>query len=135
MSAYSAPQPDDVTTPWWEATREHRLLLQRCDACGSHQHPPRALCTECGRMDRLDFAETSGSAVVDSWTAVHRAPDPKAELPYVIARVELAEGPILLTRLLGDPSGPQWQIGDAVALDWADLNDGRALPMFRAAHS
>jgi uncharacterized OB-fold protein len=125
----SAPQPDDTTEPWWDATRDHRLVVQHCAECGTFQHPPRALCIACGRMDALSFVAAGGTAVIDSWTEVHRSPDPDAELPYVIARVELAEGPILLTRLLGQRS---WRIGDPVIVDWSDLDDGRALPVFRA---
>lgn len=126
------PAGDDVTTPWWEATRERRLLVQRCDDCGHTQHPPRALCTGCGRTGALGWAESAGRGTVDSWTAVYRSPDPAAEVPYTIARVRLGEGPILLTRLIGDdPEG--WAIGEDVRVDWLAAEDGRALPVFRRA--
>jgi uncharacterized OB-fold protein len=125
----SAPPPDDVSAPWWAATEERTLLVQECAECGSVQHPPRALCVSCGCLDRLGWRTASGRARVDSWTVVHRSPRPDAELPYVIARVRLAEGPVLLTRLVkGDPEA--WGIGDDVVLDWHPLTDGRALPVF-----
>lgn len=121
------PEPDDVTGEWWEATREHRLLVQVCDACQHVQHPPRAVCTKCGSTEHLSGRESSGASSVDSWTEVHRAPRPGVEVPYVVARVRLVEGPILLSRLLGEAP---WAIGEPLAVGWLDLDDGRALPVF-----
>lgn len=120
--------PDELTAAWWDATREHRLTVQTCTACGHAQHPPRALCTACGRTDALVLVDASGAATVDTYTVVHRAPRADVETPYVVARVRLAEGPIVLSRLLGDRD---WSIGDPVTVGWVDLPDGRALPVFR----
>jgi uncharacterized OB-fold protein len=117
--------PDEVTAPWWDATREHRLILQCC-ACGTVQHPPRALCTGCGSTSELGWREVSGRATVDSLTTVMRAPAAGFEPPYVVARVRLAEGPVLLTNIAGSTPA----IGDQVRLVWRDLADGRALPIF-----
>ncbi|WP_395103797.1 Zn-ribbon domain-containing OB-fold protein [Actinomadura sp. SCN-SB] len=123
------PAPDEVTAPWWEATREHRLILQTCTRCSpGTQHPPRALCVRCGRGD-LGWVGSEGLGTVDSFTVVHRAPRPDLTVPYVIARVRLIEGVVLLTRLRGrEPD--RWRVGDRVRVAWADLGDGRALPVF-----
>lgn len=125
----TVPAPDDVTRGWWDATGEHRYTLQTCGSCGHVQHPPRALCTACGSMEQLSFGTASGVGVVDTWTVVHRAPRPDIETPYTIARIRLAEGPIVLTRL----DGTDWAIGHRVAVHWLDLEDGRALPLFHRA--
>jgi len=117
---------DEMTAAWWDATREHRLTVQTC-GCGHRQHPPRAVCTGCGRTDGLSLVDAEGAATVDTFTVVHRAPRADVETPYVVARVRLAEGPILLTRL---PSDRAWSIGDPVTVGWVDLPDGRALPVF-----
>ena len=129
MSAETFPPPemDAAAVAWWDATREHRLTVQACGSCEHRQHPPRAVCTSCGRTDQLTVVPASGDATVDSWTEVHRALRPDVALPYVVARVRLAEGPILLTRL--DGSAP-WEIGEPVTVDWFGLPDGRALPVF-----
>ncbi len=121
------PPPDDVTTPWWDATREHRLVVQTCVDCGHHQHPPRAVCIACGNTDGLTFTLSASAGTVDSWTQLHRAPRPDVDVPYVIARVRLDEGPLLLTQLLG---AAPWQIGEPVRAEWHDIPDGRSLPMF-----
>lgn len=115
---------DEMTAAWWDATRAHRLTVQTC-GCGHRQHPPRAVCTACGRTDALALVDASGAATVDTYTVVHRAPRPDVATPYVVARVRLAEGPILLTRLPEEPA-----IGDHVSVAWVDLPDGRALPVF-----
>ncbi len=46
-------EPDEMTQTWWDATREGRLLVQSCEACGHRQHPPRAVCTACGSTEHL----------------------------------------------------------------------------------
>jgi uncharacterized OB-fold protein len=126
--AGEVPPPDDVTFDYWAATCEHRLTVQRCDACGHRQHPPRALCMSCGTTEHLGQADAGGVGTVDAFTVVHRAASPDLPVPYTIARVRLAEGPLVLTRLVGDRA---WVAGDRVRVDWLDLPDGRALPYFR----
>ncbi|WP_433360082.1 Zn-ribbon domain-containing OB-fold protein [Streptosporangium sp. CA-115845] len=118
---------DEVSEAFWDATRERRLVLQSCRACDHRQHYPRLLCTSCGNTE-LEFAPISGLGVVDSFTVVHRAPTPGMEPPYVVARVRLAEGPILLTNLIGDAD---WVCDMPVRVDWRPLPDGRHLPVFR----
>ena len=122
---------DEVTAPWWDATRERRLTIQRCRECGHLQHYPRALCTGCGGTD-LDFTDVSGLGTVDSHTLVHRAPRPGLETPYVVARVRLAEGPLLLTNLV-DADPDSWRCDAPVKVAWRALPDGRHLPVFTPA--
>ena len=125
------PPSDVLTAPWWDATRERRLLLQRCATCGDVQHHPRHVCTSCGTTAALGWIESSGAGVVDTFTVVHRAPRPDLEAPYVIARIRLDDGPVLLSRVVGaDGALPVVAIGDRVRLAWAALADGRALPVF-----
>jgi uncharacterized protein len=122
------PLVDEVTAPWWEATRDRRLLVQRCERCGHHQHYPRPLCLACASTD-LGFVPASGNAVVHSWTVVHRAPDPAFEPPYAVALVRLAEGPILLSAII-DADLDALRCELPVSLRWRPLADGRHLPVF-----
>lgn len=122
------PEPDEVTAPWWEGTRRHQLLLQSC-RCGHRQHPPRAVCTACGDIDHLDWMTAEGRGTVDACTVVHRPPSREFVAPYVVARVRLVEGPVVLSNVVTrdvDAVG----IGDVVLVDWRPLPDGRALPVF-----
>lgn len=122
------PPSDALTQPWWDATREHRLLLQECHACNHRQHYPRYVCTSCGATD-LGWAPSTGAGAVDTYTVVHRAPREGVEVPYVVARVRLEDGPVLLTNLV-DVAPDQVSIGAPVTLAWRDLPDGRSLPVF-----
>ncbi len=126
----NVPAADEVTTTWWDATREQRLLVQEC-GCGHLQHPPRALCTACGSTTDLGHREATGAGVVDSCTVVERAL-PGFDPPYVVARIRLVEGVLLLANVeTDDPYDVR--IDDPVTLSWRPLDDGRALPIFRPA--
>lgn len=129
---YPVPSPDEVTSGWWAATRQRRLVLQYCAGCGRTQHPPRALCTGCGATEHLQWREAAGVGTVDSCTVVELAPSPAFVPPYVVARVRLAEGPVLLTNVVDTPPY-EVRIGDEVRLRWRELPDGRALPVFGPA--
>jgi uncharacterized OB-fold protein len=120
------PPDDAITRPWWDATRERRLLLQRCEGCGRVQHPPRAVCAACGSA-ALGWRAAAGTGIVDAFTVVRRAPRAGFDPPYVVARVRLDEGPILLTNLVeADGVGCDAR----VRLRWRPLSDGRHLPVF-----
>lgn len=117
------------TQAWWDATREHRLTVQRCRSCGHAQLYPRAICTSCGSTE-VELADASGRGVVYSHTTVHRSPDPDCFLPpYVVALVRIEEGPLLLTNIVGtDPAEVRCDV--EVEVTWEELADGRALPLF-----
>lgn len=124
-----SPVPDDVTQPWWDATRDRRLLLQRCTDCSHTQHYPRAVCTSCGAFS-LDWIDATGRGWVDSFTVVHRAPHPALDTPYVIARVKLEEGPTILTRIVDTPES-ELRCDVPVRLQWTEIPGGYQLPVFR----
>lgn len=107
---------DAISAPYWQAAREHRLVIQRCSACGSHQFYPRAFCLACDRDDALEWVEAAGTAVVHSVVTVHMQVIPELEPPYQVAVVELAEGPRMTTNVVGRPVA----IGEPVGLAWRD---------------
>ena len=53
------------TRPFWDACREHRLLIQCCVDCGIHRSPPKPLCARCG-----SFAASGEASLVGGWPAV-----------------------------------------------------------------
>jgi uncharacterized OB-fold protein len=67
------------------------MMLQHCVTCRTAQFHPRPICATCGSDDLVEV-EAIGSGTVDSFTIVHHT-----EEPYVLARVRLTEGPIVLT--------------------------------------
>jgi uncharacterized OB-fold protein len=94
------PDPTPLSRPFWEAARQGRLVLQRCRACGAFRWTPQYLCIRC-HDEAYDWTEVSGRASLYSWTRVHRPPLPAFPAPYVVAVVELAEGPLMLTNIVG----------------------------------
>lgn len=66
------PAPDELTSFFWEAARRHELMIQRCSACGTYQHPPEPVCHSCLSFD-LGGAEVSGRGTVYSYTTATQA--------------------------------------------------------------
>lgn len=130
MTQHPAPA-DGVSVPWWDATRDRRLTVQRCRTCGAHQHHPRPLCTTCGGRD-LTFVDAVGTGTVHSFTVVHRAPVADREVPYVVGIVSLDEGPRLMTELV-DVDPDDVRCDQPVVVRWRALDDGRHLPLFAPA--
>jgi uncharacterized OB-fold protein len=96
------PSPTLETEPFWQAAADGKLLLPRCNSCDAVIWYPRRFCPSCHRVDDVSWFEASGRGTVYSFTVVRQAPGPwKAAVPYVIAYVELDEGPRILTNVVG----------------------------------
>jgi uncharacterized protein len=96
------PGADGLGAEFYEhAARTGSLHLQRCDECGRWRHPPRIRCAACG-SDAWSWQPVTGAGRLFTWTVTHRAVDPAfaEELPYVIAVVELDEGPRVVGNVL-----------------------------------
>ena len=136
MSEYKGPipLPTPETRPFWEAARRHELQLRRCRACGRHHFYPRAACPHCLSAD-LEWRRASGRGTLHTFTVVHRGQrDFPLPAPYVIAIVELAEGPRLMTNLVGVAPEPDViRIGMPVEVTFDDVSPDVALPRFRPA--
>ena len=130
------PRPDlndAATAPYWEAAARHELMLPRCDACGLVFFPPREHCPGCWSSE-LSWRPMSGSGTVWTFTEVHVPfyDDTWAEdVPYVVAVIELDEGPRLLANIV-EPDMDRLSIGDRVEVTFEDRPEGVSLPMFRA---
>lgn len=96
------PQPGETSRPFWAGTQAHELRLQRCRDCGKHIFYPRPICPFC-LSEHLEWVTASGKGKVYSYTVVRRALHPafKDDVPYVLAIVELDEGPRLTTNIVG----------------------------------
>jgi uncharacterized OB-fold protein len=99
------PEPNETTRPFWEGTRAHQLRIQRCRDCRKYIFYPRALCPFC-LSEHLEWRVASGRGKVYSYTVVRRAMHPafREDVPYVLAIVELDEGPRLTTNIIGVPA-------------------------------
>ncbi len=116
------------TEPYWRAAREGRLAYQYCPACAAAQFPPRSHCAGCGAPG-LEWRDSSRRGTVESFTLVHRAPNPefRARAPYVIALVRLEEDFRIMVNILGKTAASA-RIGAPVTVVFAARADGTVLP-------
>jgi uncharacterized OB-fold protein len=131
MSGKPLPPVDAESRPWWEACNEGRLTLQRCEHCKHVQFYPRGLCTQCGAASP-PFVDASGRGTVRSFTIIRRAVSSafEPEVPYVVALIELAEGPTMMSNIVGSPIDAI-SIGVPVELTFERRSETINIPQFR----
>lgn len=130
MTTRPEPQVDAVTAPYWEAAAQHRLVLPRCRRCQRTHHHPRGLCPFCWSTS-LDWVDAAGTGSVVTFTVVHQPPSPGFATPYVLAVVELSEGPRMMVNIL-DVDPHEVTIGMAVEVTFEERAT-TTLPQFRPA--
>ena len=124
------PVPTPETQPFWDGCAAGELRIQRCLDCGKPYFYPRPVCPACGSVD-VEWFTASGRATLYSYVINHRpAPGFEDDGPYAIAVVQLAEGPRMMTNLIGltpDAITP----GLAVRVEFHETGGGLHLPYFR----
>jgi len=94
------PQPDALTASFWEACRRRELEVPACTDCGHLFLPPGPCCPVCWSM-QLTVRPVSGRGRVFSFAVYRRTYHPGMPAPYVVALVELDEGPRLISNIVG----------------------------------
>jgi uncharacterized OB-fold protein len=128
------PRPlPDVTPesePYWAAASDGRLFLSKCPDCSLAIHYPRARCPDC--FVETEWTEASGDGVVYSYSVAERMEGwPEEDLPLVVAYVELAEGPRMMTNLV-DCGPREVSVGDTVSVAFVSTErDDIGIPVFR----
>ncbi len=124
------PRASPLTRPFWDAAREERLLIQHCPVCARWVFYPRKRCPHCW-ADELEWREASGRAHVASFTTVERPGHPAFadDVPYVVALVDLEEGPRMLTNIV-ELTPRDLDVGDPVEVVWQH-HPTHSLPQFR----
>ena len=132
-SSLPAPAPaiNVETKAFWDATLQGKLLLPRCNDCQTVIWYPRAICPECSSFN-IGWIEASGRGSVYSYTINRRGQGDYRDLAYVLAYVELQEGPRVLTNIVGcDPESVS--VGQPVEVVFAATSAAAALPRFKPA--
>ena len=138
-AARPLPTPSVLTAGFWEAAARGELVVQRCDGCGLLRHYPQPMCPDCHSTD-WRWTPVSGRGVVYTFTVTYQAFHPAwaAELPYVVATIELEEGVRMMTDL-STQDVERVAIGSPVEVYFDDVPtaDGElfTLPRFRLASS
>ena len=95
------PIPTPETLPYWEGAAAGELRIQRCTSCNRYYFYPRPFCPYCA-SDTVEWTVVSGRATLVSYVINYRPLPPfPADVPVVVALVELAEGPRMATNIVG----------------------------------
>lgn len=96
-----APIPDPDSGEFWGAAHEGRLVVQRCTGCGRHQLYGRSHCVAC--RGEVEWVQATGRGSVYSFTVIRQnyARPFRDMVPYVVALVDLEEGPRVMTNIVG----------------------------------
>jgi uncharacterized OB-fold protein len=124
------PQRSDcLNAPYFAGCHEGELRLQHCGSCGHWQFYPRPFCTACG-ADAPAWKAASGQGTVASFSVVRRGLSPAYEAPYTIALVDLAEGPRMMSVIIGcEPEAVT--VGAPVTVCFEPWSEDLSLPVFR----
>jgi hypothetical protein len=121
-----APSQNLESKPFWDAAKEGKFLIKRCNACGEPHWYPRTMCPFCHSTDTA-WMESKGEGVIYTFSIMRR----NTPVPYVISYVTLDEGPAVLTNIV-DADFDTLKIGDRVKLKWSSTGEG-APPVFTFA--
>ena len=119
----ATPKPQPVSQPesdrYWDGLKVGEIWLQRSKKTGEYQFYPRAISIHdpASGPEGVEWVQASGNATLYTFAIVHAAPHPGfvGDLPYVTALVELEEGVIVPTNIVGvDPEPENFQIGMAL---------------------
>ena len=120
----AAPLLSAESRPFWEAAREGRLLIKKCESCGLVFWYPRSMCPDCW-SDHTQWIEAKGTGTVYTYTIMRRA-----KVPYAVAYVTLDEGPTLISNLVATDLD-SLRVGQRVQVEFAQAVNGAAVPVFR----
>lgn len=125
----NAQQPD--TADFWTATQAGELRYQQCSDCATVVWYPRAHCPGC--IDgTLEWRQASGQGTIYTYSVIRQSYHPffRHQVPYVVAYVDLDEGPRVLSNIVGlDNPDTDVEIGQRVAVQW-EVHDALSIPLF-----
>lgn len=127
-----APVPaiNPETKPFWDATADGKLLVRHCNACSENYFYPRTICPFCSSFD-TDWLQASGRGTIYTFSVIRKGLGDFSEAgPYVLAYVELEEGPRVMTNII-DCDIDSLAVGDAVEVVFESTEVNAALYRFR----
>ena len=127
------PQPDEASMPFFQGTREHKLMLQRCSGCGAATWPVKTRCPNCLSPD-LAWVQASGKGTLYSFALMHQVYHPgfASEVPYNIAEVDLEEGVRIISTVVGCANA-ELHIGMPLTVCFEDMTGEITVPKFTPA--
>ena len=140
MEQLERPMPHPLAPeakPYWEGLKQNKLMLPKCNDCGKAHFYPRVICPHC-HSRKISWVEASGKGKLYAFEILHRSFNPavKTPLPYVLAMIELEEGPRMLSNLINIKPDPALIRCDMpVNVVYVKQNDNFTLPFFQPAEA
>ena len=125
--------PELDSQPFWEATKQHKLIYQTCNDCKEVIFYPRRHCTNCGSLN-TSWQESRGEGSVYTYSVIMQSRHPafKDLGAFAIGYIDLDEGFRMMSNIVGvnDPV-KDIHCGMRVKVHWEDQGeDAVSLPMF-----
>ena len=117
---------------YWDAVKNHKLVIQKCGACEKYLQPPRPMCPQCHSMDTLEWVPSTGKGHVYSYIiyTTDRMAYPAIKLPYAVVLVEMEEGVRIVSNTV-DIDTEEIHIGMPVEVTFVDVDKDLTLYMFK----
>jgi uncharacterized protein len=133
VAEYKKPTPiaDADSKEFWDGCHRHEFQMQKCDQCNKYYFPTGPICPHCFSTN-FKWEKLSGKAEVYSFVIVRRSPGPDwdADVPYVMADIQLAEGPRMISNVIGCKP-EDVKIGMKVEVTFDDVTETVSLPKFK----
>ncbi len=132
------PLPQPITPearPYWDGLKEGKLRLPRCRECGRPFFYPRVACPFCASRT-IAWMDASGRGKLHSFSIAHQSFNRalKVPPPYVLALVELEEGPRMMGNLVNvEPDPARLACDMPVRVVFSKLTDDVTIPLWEPA--
>ena len=125
------PRPTSTSEPYWQGCAEGELRLQQCADCGAFQFYPRVMCSQC-LSDKLEWQQATGRGTIAAMSVVRRGVSAAYEGPYVVALMDLQEGPRMMSQIvIDDVDEERLCVGAAVEVVFEAWSDEITVPLFK----
>ena len=138
MESPNRPLPHPLTPeakPYWDGLKEHKLRLPKCEDCGKPFFYPRILCPFC-QSRCITWIQASGQGKLYAFEIAYQSFNPafKIKPPYILAMIELAEGPHMYSNLIHiEPDPKAVKCDMPVEVVFEKLTDDITIPLFQPA--
>jgi len=123
------PRPSPTELPFYEACARGELTLQHCEPCDRFLFYPRTHCDHC-HNPALEWQQVSGKGTIASYTVVRRAVSEAFTAPYVIALIDLVEGPRMMSQIV-DTEPEALAVGQTLSVAFEAWSEDIKLPVFK----
>lgn len=132
MTAPDRPTIDTDGEAWWSAVQDRTLTVNTCRSCGQSSLYARPFCPHCWGED-VELVQATGRARLYTWSVIHRNAAPfDVRTPYVLAMVDLEEGPRLMT-IVENCRTDDLRADMELVIAFRDDEDGFLVPVFHPA--